>query len=307
MEDSLRNVSDPTGRINLDSPQQALAAMDALLQGRYGPAFDAPRRALLADLVADVAAAFRGDYPGLLRCDTYYHDLRHALDTGLAMARLVDGYAASVAPSDPAWLPVDQALLGVMLALVHDIGLLRTAAEAELEGAALAPIHEGRGVAFMRDYLAATSLAALARHAELIMITRLDYPMRQDWLPWQQALAGLLGAADLMSQLADRCYLEKCRDFLYLEFSAIGLTGPGNFYPDQATLLRKTPAFYTDLLRKRIADEYGHADRYMAVHFGGPCPYAAAIERNFRYLENLLDQDDLSRLRRQPQRIIDGN
>ena len=300
------HTTDPTGNVDLESPDIVLAAVDTLLARRYGGDYGDASRWLLSSLFEDVARAFRGEYPGLLRCDTHYHDLRHALDACLAMARLIDGYSVSAGASAEAVLTADQAVLGVALALTHDIGLLRKTDEADLEGASLTPIHERRGVNFMKQYLAKTTLAALAPHAELIMITRLDFHMRPEWQPWEKALASLLGAADLMSQLSDRCYLEKCRDFLFVEFSAIGLTGPGNPYPDQETLLRKTPAFYTGLLRKRIEDEYSHADRFMAVHFGGECPYTQAIERNFSYLDAILGNEDFSRLRRHPQRVIDG-
>jgi len=295
---------DPTGTVDLESPGAVLVAVDDLLATRFGSDYTQERRDLLTTMFDDVTRAFRGEYPGLLRCDTHYHDLRHALDASLAMARLVDGYCAD--STSPISLTADQALFGVLLALTHDIGLLRKPDEEDLEGASLTPIHERRGVNFMKAYLPHTILARLSSHAELIMITRLDFRMREDWQPWEKALARLLGSADLMSQLSDRCYLEKCRDFLYVEFSAIGLTGPGNPYPDQETLLRKTPSFYSGLLRKRIVDEYDHADRYMAAHFGGVCPYTAAIERNFDYLENILDSEDFSRLRRHPQRVIDG-
>lgn len=296
--------TDPTGTVDLDSPTSALEAIDAILTRRYGHKYGRP---VLEQAVDDVARAFRGDYPGLLRCDTYYHDLRHALDAALAVARLIDGHCQVVSATAPEAIHAEQALLGVLLALFHDIGMLRKPEEADLEGASLSPVHERRGVEFATRYLAGTPLAHRVTDAELIMITRLDYRMRDDWAPWQQSLASLLGTADLVSQLSDRCYLEKCRDFLFIEFSAIGLTGPGNPYPDQDTLLRKTPGFYTGLLRKRIEDEYRKADRYMAAHFGGECPYATAIERNFGYLQTVLETEDFSQfLRRQPQRVIDG-
>ncbi|HNI49661.1 MAG TPA: hypothetical protein PLN96_17445 [Zoogloea sp.] len=295
--------SDPTQTVDLQSPDSALGAIDQILARRYGAGYGRP---LLEHAVADVARAFRGDYPGLLRCDTHYHDLRHALDAGLAMARLIDGHCMAVAADDPGRLDATHALLGVLLTLYHDIGLLRKPDEADLEGASLTPIHERRGVHFMHAYLKNTPLAALSDRAELIMITRLDFKMRRDWQGPDRTIARLMGAADLMSQLSDRCYLEKCRDFLFVEFSAIGLTGPGNPYPDRETLLRKTPAFYTGLLRRRIHDEYDDSDRYMAVHFGGVCPYTAAIERNFGYLQGILDAEDFSQLRRTPQRIIDS-
>lgn len=295
--------SDPTQTVDLQSPQAVLQAMDDILRGRYGPDYGFP---LLEQAVADLMRAFRGDYPGLLRCDTHYHDLRHALDAGLAVTRLIDGHCRAVTANDPERLDVESALLGVLLTLYHDIGLLRRPDEADLEGASLTPIHERRGVHFMENYLKQTSLAHCAKRSELIMITRLDYKMRAEWQGQDRTIARLMGAADLMSQLSDRCYLEKCRDFLFIEFSAIGLTGPGNPYPDQETLLRKTPAFYTGLLRLRLRDEYDNSDRYMAAHFGGECPYTAAIERNFGYLKNLLDTEDFGQLRRTPQRVIDA-
>ena len=83
---------DPTLTVDLEDPRAVLAAVDAILQQRFGPGYGFP---LLEQAVSDLARAFRGEYPGLLRCDTYYHDLRHALDSGLALARLLDGQAAT--------------------------------------------------------------------------------------------------------------------------------------------------------------------------------------------------------------------
>ncbi|MBI3526035.1 MAG: hypothetical protein HY066_16195 [Betaproteobacteria bacterium] len=295
---------DPTLTVDLENPRAVLAAIDTIMRGRFGAGYGLP---LLEQAIADLARAFRGEYPGLLRCDTYYHDLRHALDCGLAMARLLDGQAIATRPDAPEHIDAQHALLGVLLALYHDIGLLRRSDEAHLQGAQLTPVHERRGVAFMRDYLARTSLAQLADKAELIMITRLVWHMPPEISPLDRAISSLLGAADIMSQLADRCYLEKCRDFLYIEFSAFGLAGaPDLTYPDPQTLLKNTPAFYTGLLRQRIHHEYADADRYMQIHFGGECPYQAAISRNFSFLEGVLASEELSMLRRLPQRVIDA-
>ena len=295
--------ADPTKTVDLSSPYEVLSAIDRTLK-RVWPDHD---YALLARAVDDVARAFRGDYPGLLRCDTFYHDLRHALDAGLAMARLLDGHAKATRDSGGPIIDTEHALLGVLLALNHDIGLLRHEDEAHLQGASLTPVHERRGVGFMTAYLAQTSLAHLAHKAELIMVTRLDYHMPRDMPPIDDAISCLLGSADLMSQLADRSYLEKCREFLFIEFSAIGIAGGSDGpYPTPEILLKKTPAFYTGLLRQRIHDEYGDADRFMAAHFDGVCPYTESIERNFSYLQKILTDEDFSRLRRQPERVIDG-
>ncbi|MFA7268178.1 MAG: hypothetical protein WC073_02415 [Sterolibacterium sp.] len=293
---------DPTRTVDLKDPHAVLRAIDALLLRRLGAAYG---KALLEQAIADLAQAYRGDYPGLLRCDTHYHDLRHALDSGLAMARLLDGQAACTPMGASEHIDGEHALLGVLLALYHDIGLLRRADEAHMQGAQLTPIHEARGVEFMRDYLGRTPLAHLADQSALIMVTHLTGHLPPDMPPLERAIACLLGTADIMSQLADRCYLEKCRDFLFVEFSAIGLAGaPGLPYPDPETLLKNTPSFYTGLLRERMHNEYTDADRYLKIHFGGECPYEASIQRNFSFLDELLASQQLDRLQRLPQRVI---
>ena len=295
---------DPTRTVDLEDAGAVIAAIDALLRQRFGVEYGKP---LLDQAITDLTRAFCGEYPGLLRCDTHYHDLRHALDSGLAMARLLDGQAASTAADSPEYIDSEHALLGVLLALYHDIGMLRRDDEGHLQGAQLTPVHEARGVDFMHDYLTRSPLAHLARKAALIMVTRLDWHMPSDMIRVDRALACLLGTADIQSQLADRCYLEKCRDFLFMEFSAFGLAGsPGLPYPDPETLLKNTPTFYTGLLRRRIQEEYANADKFMRHHFDGNCPYDESIRRNISFLEELLASEQLSRLQRLPQRLIDA-
>ena len=269
---------DVTQTVDLQSPQAVLAAIDALLHGCYGADYGRP---LLERAMSDLVAAFCGDYPGLLRCDTHYHDLRHAMDSGLAMARLIRGLCVSLPVEDSKYLDREHALLGVLLALYHDIGLLRRAEEAQMQGAQLTPVHEARGVVFMRDYLGRTVLSQLAHKSELIMVTRLLSHLPAQMCVRDRTLASLLGTADIYAQLADRAYLEKCRDFLFAEFTTFGLAGtPDSAYPTARVLLEKTPAFYTGLLRPRIDTEYDGAARYLSVNPDGRCPYAEAIARN---------------------------
>ena len=135
---------------------------------------------------------------------------------------------------------------------------------------------------------------------------RLDWHMPPDIPPRDRAIAGLLGTADIRSQKSDRAYLEECRDILFAEFCAFGLAGaPELLYPDPETLLKKTPGFYTDLLCYRMQFEYDGADRFMKIHFGSECPYDASIKRNLGYLNDLLEKDDHSLLRRLLTRVID--
>jgi hypothetical protein len=293
---------DPTGRVDLESPRAVEAAIRAVLDGMPGRC---PDPGLLTRAIDDLVRAFRGDYPGLLRCDTLYHDLRHALETGLTMARLLAGEARLTGPEAEPRIDRSHALLGVVLALYHDIGLLRRSHETDIWGAALTPVHEERGVEFLHGYLAGTSLAPLAAKAELIMPTKLVFKMPAKWPALHRKLASMIATADLLSQMADRCYLEKCRDFLFLEFSAIGLAGTDDSpYPDRETLLQKTPGFYSGFIAKRLDEEFGNVRRFMRHHFDGASPYDDAIQRNLDHLGSVLATHDYALLRRHPKVFV---
>ena len=289
---------DPTGQVDLEDSAAVQAAIRSILDRQYSGRYDVD---LLRSAMADVLRAYRGDYPGLLRCDTLYHDLRHSLETALTMTRLIDGYGGSHAPGSPAGIDADHALLGVLLALFHDIGLLRRDNEADLWGPELTPVHEERTVEFMQAYLPNTTLSPLVSKSKLIMATKLVFTIPDTWTADERLLASMIATSDLVSQISDRCYLEKCRDFLFLEFSAFGLAGkPDSPYPDRQTLLEKTPAFVEHFLQKRLDEEFQGARRYLSAHMAGADPWEEAIQRNISYLKDLLESGDVDQLRRQP-------
>jgi hypothetical protein len=290
---------DPTGEVYLADPVMVEKAIKAILDPLYGENYDS---ALLTTAIEDLVQAYRGNYPGLLRCDTLYHDLRHALETGLTTARLLDGHAKSLTPGhEEEYIDGNHALLAVLLALFHDIGLQRRKSEAHLWGPVLTPIHEERGVKFMQRYLSKTTLAPFAEKSVLIMATKLIFKMPDTWSTFDRRLAGIVASADLLSQLSDRCYLEKCRDFLFVEFSALGLAGKVDSpYPDRETLLAKTPDFFAGIIRQRLEEEFQGVHRLIEVHTGGINPWADSIKRNLIFLEDTLSSRNFARLQRHP-------
>lgn len=294
---------DPTGEVYLADPAIVEKSIREILDPLYGDGYDS---ALLSRAIEDLARAYRGEYPGLLRCDTLYHDLRHALETGLTTMRLLDGHAKSLALGhEGEQVDGDHALLTVLLALFHDIGLQRRESEAHLWGPVLIPIHEERGVEFMQQYLADTSLATLAEKSFLIMPTKLIFKIPETWSAFDRRLGSIIASADLLSQMADRCYLEKCRDFLFIEFSAIGLAGKADSpYPDRETLLAKTPVFFEGIIQQRLEEEFQGVHRLIEVHTGGSNPWQESIKRNMEYLENILSSNDFTRLHRRPKTFI---
>ena len=116
-----------------------------------------------------------------------------------------------------------------------------------------------------------------------------------------------LGTADLVSQIAGRYYLERCRHYLYCEFVIAGAdrkTGPGGetimLYESPEDLLRKTPDFYKYLAKKRLEGDFDLVYRYVARHFDGDNPYERGMPNNLGYLDELITRNDFSALSRRP-------
>ena len=122
-----RNENDVANSVNVEDPHQVRDSVVSLFSARYpGADFTALQRAF-----NDFTALFSGCYPGYLACDTLYHDMRHSLDMTLALARLIDGHDRVVGEADR--LGPRRAVLGVLVALLHDSGYLRRTSEAEVD------------------------------------------------------------------------------------------------------------------------------------------------------------------------------
>jgi hypothetical protein len=125
--------------------------------------------------------------------------------------------------------------------------------------------------------------------------------------PRDRKLGHLIGTADMIAQMADRCYLEKCRDRLYPEFVLGGVAlpvasngGRDVKYASGLDLLRQTPEFMTEARKKRLDGDFAGAYRYLEVLFDGRNPYVEAIERNSEFLQQILRSESWQLLRRRP-------
>jgi hypothetical protein len=123
--------------------------------------------------------------------------------------------------------------------------------------------------------------------------------------PKDRMLGWMVGTADLIGQMSDRMYLEKCRDFLYREFVwgeiAREQLADGREivrYASAEDLIIKTPGFYEYVARTRIEKKLGAADRFAEAHFDGPSLYQSEIERNMTFLREVIETAELKRLRR---------
>src|SRR6185436_546400 len=158
------NQNDVTNRVNVEDADQVRDAVVRIFSARYPGADFAP----MARAFDDVKALFEGNYPGYLPCDTLYHDARHTLDMTLAMARLVEGHDRSQIEADR--LGPRRAVLGVVIALLHDSGYLRRASEVNVEnGAIFTKIHVSRSADFLARYLPTLGFGAEAEMASRVV------------------------------------------------------------------------------------------------------------------------------------------
>jgi hypothetical protein len=262
----------------------------------------------------DFGALYRGQYPGYHACDTAYHDIQHVLDVTLAMARLIDGYERGRVGLQPLDAPMFR--LGVIAALFHDCGYVRALDDTEHKtGAELTLTHVTRGARFLKDYLPRIGMSDAADvAAALIHFTGYETPVAQIRVPTlaHKLLGSLLGSADIIAQMSDRCYLEKCRDRLYPEFLAGGIArrrlpdGKDEvLYRSGDDLVRKTPFFYQGATR-RLNTDLGGAHRYAQNHFGGQNLYIEELKKNIEFARAIKDEADRIALKRTPPSTIPG-
>lgn len=258
----------------------------------------------------DFERLFTGRFPGYSGCDTTYHDVQHTLDMTLALARLLAGYEKSVEPAEK--LGPRRVQMAIVTALFHDSGYIRHEERDKdfRNGAEFTLCHVSRSADFLRRYLPEVGMAKDVAVASMI-VHFTGYELDLDKIelddPRDVICGHLIGTADLMAQMADRCYLEKCRDRLYKEFVVGGIAvenaKPGEYmvrYRSGTDLLKKTPMFYQQVMRERMHRKFNRVYRYIEVLYDGRNPYIDAIRKNISHLVRILETGDWSQLRRDP-------
>lgn len=301
---------DVTQGINLTDPSEVCAEVCTLLSSA-----DADVNLPLIKRAFDIfSRLYAGTLPGFHGCETLYHDMQHALDVTLACARLLAGHDRT--HRNGARLGAERLTLGIIVALFHDAGYIRRRHDRlHWHGAQYTLHHVARGGRLLSQLLREQGHGGWSRRAvKLIHFTGYEIPLDKIRLadPLDRRLGSLIGTADLIAQMADRTYLEKCRDYLYQEFELGGLTHTQNpdgslnvLYDSGADLLSKTPTFYASMVRKRLDENFEGAYRYVEILFDGSNPYLEAIERNMTYLQRALADDSLNQsLRRRAEPIL---
>ena len=306
MSSTRRSDFDVTNSVQVSSPAAVLAAIESLFRPTWPQLSLTP----LEQAFAHFERLFAGEVPGFHGVDTVYHDRQHTLDITLALARLMVGYERQAPEAER--LGAERATVGILTGLFHDVGYLRREDDAgSRNGAEFTRIHVSRGARFLAEYLPVLGLGAWVPIAtEIIHFTGYEVPFKAIEAkvsdPRDITVGHLLGTADMIAQIADRCYLEKCRDRLYAEFVLGGVALPfsdGNpqvKYASGLDLLRQTPDFIADVRAKRLDREFHGAYRHLEILYGGRNPYIESIDRNVEFLRQVLRSENWQLLRRRP-------
>jgi hypothetical protein len=298
MSQDRRNDYDVSNTVQVSNPASVRNAVHQLFSETFpGMSYDKLWLAFY-----DFERLFTGRYPGYTGCDTTYHDMQHTLDMTLAVARLIVGYERSVEPRDR--LGASRAQMAIVTALFHDSGYIRhKARDREFSnGAEFTLYHVSRSADFLRRYLPGLGMSQDVGVSSMIVhFTGYELDLDEIELddPRDIICGHLIGTADLITQMADRCYLEKCRDRLYQEFVVGGVAvenaKPGEYivrYKSGKDLLRKTPNFYQQVTRDRLNSKFNRVYRYIEVLYSGQNPYIDAIRHNITHLVRVLEKND---------------
>lgn len=288
MNSSERKLSDAAFRDLFDNrePLAVWLKMCEIVQ-HMSPAFDFSKARNVFD---DVLRLFEGSYPGYIRIQTPYHDLRHTLDVFMCAVRLMHGVHLSMAQFTD-----EEINLVLISALLHDIGYAQTVDEELGTGAQHTKTHVARGIAFLEtnsDKWQLTS-AWLPSFAAIINCTNMGHNLAHIKFPSPRIrlLGQIVASADLVGQMADRAYLEKLL-FLFLEFKEAEFGD----YDNSHELIKNSLQFY-ELIRKTLDGSLDGLYHCLKFHFKDWLGvetnfYLESIERNMAYLARVISMHE---------------
>ncbi|MDH3342617.1 MAG: hypothetical protein OEM07_02740, partial [Gammaproteobacteria bacterium] len=203
------------------------------------------------------------------------------------------------------------AILGIITALYHDSGYMRRKHDYKHHnGAEYTLTHVSRSAEFLKRYFHKINLGEQAQiSASMVHYTGLEVAPANIRLPDTKThLVGhMLGTADLIAQMSDYCYLEKCYQRLYVEFVLAGIAVQVDqkgkehiIYGSAEDLLRKTPAFFEREVKTRLDNVFNKSYQCEQAHFHGKHSYIKNVEKNQARLSKILKNEDFSLLNRKP-------
>lgn len=246
---------------------------------------------LIDRVFTDVTRMFWGHYPGFRAIDMRYHDFEHTLQATVCLVHIMEG--RHHAGAQPALTRRDMEL-GLIAAMMHDSGYLKSTDDAEGTGAKYTLVHVQRSCEFARSYLPPLGL----KPEEIEDITQAIgctgpvnkfnvVPFRR---PEARILACILVTADYLAQMAAADYVDELPALFY-EFTEAydheKLPPEKRFFKTERQLLEKTPDFWEKYVRPMLANDAGSVYRFLDRPDGSN-PYFDSVEANIAEIRRLV-------------------
>lgn len=301
MSNNRRNEYDVTNRIKVSDSTAVRNEIIALAKATYNDVDET----IITNLFNLFEDLFSGNYQDFNQYDTVYHDQQHSLDVTLCAARHFIGHDKH----SNLQFGYGGFIIGIATALFHDAGYIRSRQDKESNGAVYTKTHVSRGADFIQAHVSnivGDEVAEIA--SRIVHFTGYEIPYNRISIKnIQEKLIGtMVASSDILAQMADRCYIEKCRDRLYPEFVLGGMTVDASkkqdfvIYQSAHDMLYKTPEFYHVTTKNKLNETFNKAYKYLEDFFDGENPYIDSADSNIKYLEDALKAHDLDRLRRRP-------
>ena len=243
---------------------------------------------LIERVAPRVIDMFMGNHPDFHPVDLAYHDLEHTMQASLCMAQILDGNCRS----PDGWpLTARQFELGVVAALLHDVGYLKSRSDTEGTGAKYTYCHVLRSAAFAASYLPSVGveegeisgvLGAINCTGQAKQIGRLHF--RDDT---ERFIGCALATADYLGQMAAPDYPDDL-EILYLEFCESDdyahVPQDRRIFRSAADLQARTPEFWRKLVLPKLTNDFQAVYRFLTQP-GGANPYLDAVARNIAIIE----------------------
>lgn len=266
------------------------AATAELVRHKFHALFPGHEPELLDPIFRDVVQLFRGEHPDYCPVDLRYHDLEHTLQATACLAHLIEGFQ-NAHPTTP--LSPRHYELGMAGVLLHDAGYLKLRSDTYGTGAKYTFCHVLRSCAYAASYLPtlgvteseiAGVLGAISCTGPTKEISRLYF---RD--PIERFIGCALASADYLGQMAAADYPDEL-GILYDEFQEsddfIDVPSSNRMFSSPQDLIRRTPAFWANVVRPKLEKDFGAAYRYLAAPYpDGPNRYIDAVEKNISLIQ----------------------
>jgi hypothetical protein len=239
-----------------------------------------------------------GKHPDYERLDVAYHDLEHMMQVTLCMSRLMTSQAlndSSNAVNDRDFV------IGIIGALLHDVGYLKLKVDQDGTGAKYSFFHEKRGCNMAAIEL--EKISWTAREITLIqnMISCTGPRAVIAAVPFKNAKEEFLGKAlciaDYVAQMSDYAYIEKL-PLLFMEFKESddyrAIPEDKRLFHSAEELITKTSGFWGFILNTKLNDECNRLYDYLKSPYPkGKNHYIDKIEENMKRVDDLVKNNEV--------------